>query len=135
MISPANAFSQLPWRSAASVIGLLIVWEATARAHLAPILFLPPVSMVQSFGGRSLTAPLRATFGIASAAFSGLPLGTIAGVISILMGAIGHRVAGRPLVGLGFVFRKSLSSRASFVGISLSNSARSQHLSSDYRDL
>jgi ABC-type nitrate/sulfonate/bicarbonate transport system permease component len=106
MISRANAFPQLPWRSAASVVGLLIVWEATARAHLTPVLFLPPFSVVaeqlwRSIADGSLGSDLTISLG---RAFSGLLLGTIAGVIVGLLMARNRVVEwlADPLVGLGF---------------------------------
>ena len=106
MMSPANAFSQLPWRSAASVLGLLIVWEATARAHLAPVLFLPPFSIVAEQLWRSIADGTLASDLIISLgrAFSGLLLGTIAGVILGLLMARNRMIEWLvdPLVGLGF---------------------------------
>ena len=145
MMSPANAFPQLPWRSAASVVGLLIVWEATARAHLTPVLFLPPFSVVaeqlwRSIADGSLGSDLTISLG---RAFSGLLLGTIAGVIVGLLMARSRVVEwlADPLVGLGFP-----SPKIAFIPIfilwfgieSLSRiSARGLclYLSGDYRDL
>ena len=106
MISPRSASSQVPWRSAASVIELLIVWEATARAHLTPVLFLPPFSMVaeqlwRSIADGTLAGDLSLSL---QRAFSGLLLGTVTGVVLGLLMARNRLVEwlADPLVALGF---------------------------------
>lgn len=98
--------SRTAWRSVASVVILLAVWEAAARAHLAPPLFLPPFSTVavqlwQSLGDGSLAYDLSLSL---ARAFSGLLLGTAAGVaLGLLMSRM--RLVDwlfDPLVALGF---------------------------------
>jgi ABC-type nitrate/sulfonate/bicarbonate transport system permease component len=106
MISPVRTFPQLPWRSVASVLGLLIVWEATARAHLTPALFLPPFSVVAdqlwfSIADGTLVSDLAISL---ARAFTGLLLGTVAGVVVGLLMARSRAIEwlADPLVGLGF---------------------------------
>ena len=106
MTSPGNSFLRVPWRSVASVIGLLLVWEAAARTHLTPVLFLPPVSEVVDQLWRSIDDGTlgRDLFLSLGRAFSGLLLGTVAGVILGLLMARNRVIdwLADPLVGLGF---------------------------------
>jgi ABC-type nitrate/sulfonate/bicarbonate transport system permease component len=101
-----NRLSQVPWRSIASIIFLLLAWEAAAWAHLAPPLFLPPFSVVsvqlwQAIADGTLATDLALSL---ARAFCGLALGVAVGVLlGLLMARV--RVVEwllDPLVALGF---------------------------------
>lgn len=106
MRAPSGSNSPLPWRSVASVVFLLLIWEAAARAHLVPPLFLPSFSAVavqlwQSVGDGSLVSDLALSLG---RTFCGLLLGTAAGVcLGLLMARLSFvDWMFDPLVALGF---------------------------------
>lgn len=72
----------IPWRSATSVVLLLLAWELASRLKLTPPLFLPPFSVVadqlwHSIADGSLTSDLMLSL---FRAFGGLVVGAATGV-------------------------------------------------------
>jgi ABC-type nitrate/sulfonate/bicarbonate transport system permease component len=94
------------WRSVASVLVLLLIWELAARAHLTPPLFLPPFSAVADQLWRSIAdGTLASDLGLSlGRAFSGLILATLTGVFIGLLMSRNRFVEWLidPLVALGF---------------------------------